>query len=46
MYCGLAIMSLKSMVCVSLSSFSFMFDDFDTVHLTPRHICLRCIMLN
>ncbi len=46
MFCGLAIMSSKSIVCISLSSLSFMFDNFDTVNLTPRHICLRCIMLN
>jgi len=46
MFCGLAIMSLKSLVYILLSSLSFMFDDFDTVNLTPRHICLCCIMLN
>jgi hypothetical protein len=46
-YCGLTMMSLKSILCILLrTSFSFMFDDLDTVNLTPRHICLCCIMLN
>ncbi len=40
-------MSSKSIVSISLkSSLSFMFDDFDTINLVPRQICLRRIMLN
>jgi hypothetical protein len=47
MFCGLAIMSSKSTICTSLkSSLSFTFDDFDTINLAPKHICLHCIMLN
>jgi hypothetical protein len=47
MFCGLIIMSSKSLVSISLkSSLSFMFDDFDTINLIPRQICLHCIMLN
>ncbi len=35
------------LVCISLKdSLSFMFDDFDTINLAPRQICLSCIMLN
>ncbi len=40
-------MSSKSTISISLkSSLSFTFDDFDTINLVPRQICLRCIMLN
>ncbi len=47
MFCRLVIMSSKYVVCISLrNSLSFMFDDFDTINLAPRHIYLRCIMLN
>jgi hypothetical protein len=47
MFCGLVIMSLKFVVCISLrNTFSFMFDDFDIVNLAPRQICLCCIILN
>jgi hypothetical protein len=46
-FCGLIIMSSKSTDSISLkSSLSFMFDDFDTINLVPRQICLRRIMLN
>jgi hypothetical protein len=47
MFCGLIIMSSKSIVSISLKkSLSFMFDDFDTINLVPRQIYLQCIMLN
>ncbi len=47
MFYGLVIISLKFEVYISLrSSLSFMFDDFDTINLAPKHICLCCIMLN
>jgi hypothetical protein len=47
MFGGLVIMSSKSVVCISLrSSFSFLFDDFDTINLAPRHISLHFIKLN
>jgi hypothetical protein len=40
-------MSSKFEVFILLKSFlSFMFDDFDTINLAPRHICLHYIMLN
>jgi len=46
-FLGFFKMSSKSMVCNSFKkSYSFMFDDFDTVCFAPRHICLHCIMLN
>jgi hypothetical protein len=46
-FLGFFKMSSISMVCnLFKKSYSFMFDDFDTVSFAPRHICLRCIMLN
>jgi len=46
-FLGIFKMSSKSMVCNLLKNiYSFMFDDFDTISFAPRHICLRCIMLN
>ncbi len=45
MFCGLVIVSSKSVVFISLGSYlSFMFDDFDIVNLALKHICLRCMM--
>jgi hypothetical protein len=41
MFCELVIMSSKFVVCISLK-----IDDFDTINLVPRQICLSCIMLN
>jgi hypothetical protein len=47
MFYWLVIMSLKFVVCTSLRSYlSFMFDDFDTVNLVSRHVCLHYVMLN
>jgi hypothetical protein len=47
MFCGCAMMSSKSMVCISLKgSLSFMFEDFDTNNLASKYICLCCIMLH
>ncbi len=46
-FLGFLKMSSKFMVCnLFKRSLSFMFDDFDIVSFSPRHICLRCIMLN